>query len=203
MNIEFRHLKWAVVASQHRSLRRAAETLNIRQSTLSRCLRDLEHLIGPELFDRTTGGTQPTPIGREFLGTAQRLLEEVDSAFSRLRTHRRGEKGELRIGIHAPLSAGNLRATLIEHRARFEGVELLFIDGLKDRLLGDVLANVLDVAFVTAVHPPQWPERILPLWSERVIVALPEQHALREHATLDWRQIKDERILLTQRSRPC
>lgn len=199
MNIELRHLNWAIVASRHRSIRRAAETLNIRQSTLSRCLRDLEYEIGAALFDRTNGGTQPTPIGREFLGTAQRLLEEADSAFSRLKTRRRGENGELRIGVHGSLSAGNLRATLVEHRLRFEGVELRFIDGVRDRLLGDLLANALDVAIVTAVHPPQWSDRVLPLWSERVIVALPEQHALREHAALEWRQIKKERILLTQR----
>jgi DNA-binding transcriptional LysR family regulator len=31
---------------QHRSLRQAAEALNIRQSTLSRCLRDLEYNLG-------------------------------------------------------------------------------------------------------------------------------------------------------------
>jgi DNA-binding transcriptional LysR family regulator len=52
---------------------------------------------------------------------------------------------------------------------------------------------------VTAVHPPQWSERVLPLWNERVIVALPEQHPLRENGALEWRQIREERMLLTQR----
>nr|WP_271611293.1 LysR family transcriptional regulator [Bradyrhizobium sp. CCBAU 21360] len=39
--MEYRDLRWAIAASQHRSLRQAAETLRIKQSTFSRCLRSL------------------------------------------------------------------------------------------------------------------------------------------------------------------
>ncbi|MDR3471842.1 MAG: LysR family transcriptional regulator, partial [Devosia sp.] len=49
MTVELQDLRWAIVASQHRSLRQAAETLNIRQSTLSRGLRDLEYRLGAVL----------------------------------------------------------------------------------------------------------------------------------------------------------
>ncbi|WP_235885629.1 helix-turn-helix domain-containing protein [Bradyrhizobium niftali] len=62
--MEFRDLRWAIAASQHRSLRKAAETLRIKQSTLSRCLRSLEHTLGSKLFERTTGGTRPRMEGR-------------------------------------------------------------------------------------------------------------------------------------------
>jgi hypothetical protein len=53
VGVELRVLRWAIVAAQHKSLRRAAESLNIRQSTLSRGLRDLEHRLGAILFERT------------------------------------------------------------------------------------------------------------------------------------------------------
>ncbi|PWB84580.1 MAG: LysR family transcriptional regulator, partial [Methylocystaceae bacterium] len=89
MSPEIRDMKWAIVASQHRSLRQAAETLNVRQSTLSRCLRDLEHEVGVELFERTNGGTRPTLVGREFLEAAQRIVEDTDSTLHRLRAHGR------------------------------------------------------------------------------------------------------------------
>ncbi|WP_271565688.1 helix-turn-helix domain-containing protein [Bradyrhizobium sp. CCBAU 11386] len=55
--VEFRDLRWAIAASQHRSLRQAADTLRLKQSTLSRCLRSLEQTLGSELFERTNGGT--------------------------------------------------------------------------------------------------------------------------------------------------
>src|SRR5260221_6642925 len=76
VTVELRDLKWAIVTSQHRSLRQAAQTLNIRQSTLSRRLRDLEYQLGAELFERTNGGTRPTTAGQEFLDTARRIIED-------------------------------------------------------------------------------------------------------------------------------
>ena len=51
--MELRDLRWALVVSRHRSLRQAAATLNVRQSTLSRRLRDLEYRLEGivKLFD--------------------------------------------------------------------------------------------------------------------------------------------------------
>jgi hypothetical protein len=70
-SVEFRDLEWAIIASHHRSLRQAAEALDIRQSTLSRRLRDMEARLGAKLFERTNGGTRPTIAGREFLASAK------------------------------------------------------------------------------------------------------------------------------------
>ena len=96
MIIELRDLRWAIAASQHKSLRRAAATLSIRQSTLSRQLRDLEYRLGAELFERTNGGPHPTLIGQEFLNTARRIIEETDAAFVRLKAMSSGRAGRLR-----------------------------------------------------------------------------------------------------------
>jgi DNA-binding transcriptional LysR family regulator len=105
--VELRDLRWAIVASQHRSLRQAAEVLNIRQSTLSRRLRALEYQLGAVLFERTNGGTRPTVAGQEFLDAALRIIGDTDTVVSRLKTRSRGESGRLTIGVHASLSAGN------------------------------------------------------------------------------------------------
>jgi DNA-binding transcriptional LysR family regulator len=41
--------------------------LDVRQSTLSRGLRDLELQLGATLFERTNDGTRPTVVEQEFL----------------------------------------------------------------------------------------------------------------------------------------
>ena len=169
--LEFRDLRWAIVASQHRSLRQAAETLKVRQSTLSRSLRDLEHRLGAVLFERTNGGTHPTIEGQEFLEAARRIVEETEAIAVRLKTRSRGESGRLTIGVHASLSAGNLRATLIEHRRRFPDVETHLVDGSSDHLISDLENCAIDIAFVVEGNL-RWDGRSLPVWSERVVVAL-------------------------------
>lgn len=198
MVVELQDLRWAIIASQHRSLRQAAERLNIRQSTLSRRLRDLEHRLGAVLFERTNGGTRPTTAGQEFLETARRIIDEMDVAFSRLKTRHRGESGRLTIGVHASLSTGNLRATLIEHRRRFPDVEIHAVDGPSRHLISDLAADAIDIAIIMT-GSASWDDSSLPLWSERVIIALPEHHPLSNLKAIPWAKLANERLLLPQR----
>ena len=198
MSFEFRDLHWALTTAQHRSLRQAAETLDIRQSTLSRSLRDLEFQLGATLFERTNGGTRPTVAGQEFLDAARRIVEETETITTRLKTRSRGESGRLTIGIHASLSAGNLRATLLEHRHRLPDVETHFVDGSSDHLISDLADSAIDVAFV-AEDNSRWNDRSLWVWSERVVVALPEDHPLANLDIVQWSELRHEPLLLPQR----
>src|SRR5882672_5011803 len=64
--IDLQHLRYAVTARDQGSLRRAAESLSVQQSTLSRCIRQLEHSIGMTIFERSSGGVRATDAGRDF-----------------------------------------------------------------------------------------------------------------------------------------
>lgn len=198
MPMELKDLRWAIVASQHRSLRRAAQALNIRQSTLSRRLSDLEYCLGTELFERTNGGTHPTLIGQEFLEIARRIVEETDAAFARLKAMSNGQSGRLTVGVYVSLATGNLRATLSEYRRRFPDVRVHTVDGAHDRLLCSMITSTVDVAIMTTYYR-DWDDRKLPLWSERVIAALPEGHPLVEKSVLQWTDLAGEALLVQQR----
>jgi DNA-binding transcriptional LysR family regulator len=153
--------------------------------------------VGEVLFERTNGGTRPTLAGQEFLEGARRIVEETEAITARLRTRARGESGYLTIGVHASPSAGNLRATLIEHRRRFPEVETRLVDGSSDRLISNLANSAIDVAFV-AEEKPRWKEQSLPVWSERIVVALQEGHPLSNRDTIYWSDLKEEILLLPQ-----
>jgi DNA-binding transcriptional LysR family regulator len=82
--------------------------VSIRQSTLSRRLRDLECRLGTILFERTNGGTRPTVAGLEFFELARRVLEDTETALRNLRSRSRGETGKLTIGVRC--SAPHIRS---------------------------------------------------------------------------------------------
>ena len=187
-----------MVASQHRSLRSAAEALNVRQSTLSRRLRDLEQRLTARLFERTNGGTRPTAEGQEFLDAAKHILGETEALATRVKTRSRGESGRLAIGVQCSLSAGNLRATLIEHRRRFPGVQTYLVDGSSDHLVCDLAGANIDVAFVVDENL-DWDDKSLAVWSERVVAALPEAHALADGEFVRWIDLPGEVVLVPQR----
>jgi DNA-binding transcriptional LysR family regulator len=195
--IEFRELRWAIVASEHRSLRRAAETLNVRQSTLSRRLRELESALGAQLFERTNGGTRLTITGREFLASIRNILGETEGAVRRLQARSRGESGRLSIGIYASLSTGNLFATLVEHHRQHPAVEIHTVDGSHDQLQCALSDNSVDLA-ITTVSRSGWDDRMLPLWSERVIAAVHTDHPLANNDLIVWSELAGEPILIPQ-----
>lgn len=197
MNIEIRDFRLALVSSQHRSLRRAAEALNIRQSTLSRRLYQIERKLGVMLFERTNGGTHPTMVGLEFIAGAKRILDGVDTELLRISGRSRGEHGLLTIGVHASPSAGNMHATLVEYHRRFSDMDVRTVDGSHERLLYALAGNSVDVAIMTG-PATTWDGRMLPLWSERVIVAFPEHHPLCQSSRIRWVDIANEKFLIPQ-----
>ena len=117
---------------------------------------------------------------------------------ARLKTRSRGESGGLTIGVHASLSAGNLRATLIEHRRAFPDVEIHLVDGSSEHLISDVASSAIDVAFVADNHPER-DAKWLSVWSERVVVALPEDHPLASRDVVHWSDLRHEALLVPQR----
>lgn len=197
MTIELRDLRWAIVVSQHRSLRQAASALNVRQSTLSRRLRDMEGRVGAQLFERTNGGTHPTVAGCEFLTSARHILGETDAALRKLQARSRGENGRLTIGIYASLSTGNMFATLLDHRRAFPDVEVRTVDGNQDQLVNALTSKTIDVA-VMSVSRSGWGDRALSLWSERVIVALHAMHALAGRPMIHWPDLTGESFIIPQ-----
>jgi DNA-binding transcriptional LysR family regulator len=196
--VDLQQMRYAVAAAEHGSFRRAAEGLHLRQSTLSRCIRQLEDSIGMTLFERSSGGVRATPAGRDFLRTAQSILEQVDTLMTNVRSAGRGEAGRLSIGFYTSLSAGNLRATLIDFGRRFPQIEIEMLESPRTCLVNALRNAAVDIAIIPGVRP--LPEmRTLSLWSERIMVAIPEEHALARKAAVHWIDLRDERLLLSQR----
>lgn len=126
------------------------------------------------------------------------MVEETESITARLKTRSRGESGRLTVGVHASLSAGNLRATLVDYRHRFPEVETHLVDGSSDHLISDVASAAIDVAFVATNHSEN-DSTSLSVWSERVVVALPEDHLLASRDIVRWSDLTHEALLLPQR----
>jgi regulatory helix-turn-helix LysR family protein len=54
--VDLQQRRYAIAAADHGSFRRAAEALLVWQSTLSRCIRQLENSIRMIVFGRSSGG---------------------------------------------------------------------------------------------------------------------------------------------------
>jgi len=198
MDVGLRHLQYVVTAAQHGSFRRAAAVLQIRQSTLSRSIRNLEFRLGVTLFFRSSAGVRPTPAGTQFLGTAQRLLADFDSLVSGARALSRGKAGRLTLGLPTSFAMAMLRAVLLDYANEHPDVDIHLVAQAKPTLLADLNADALDLAIVVGSIERQDLES-LSLWSERILVAVPQSRPLARRSFIYWTDLIDEIVLMSRR----
>src|SRR5258708_38357863 len=72
--VDLQHLRYAMAAADHGSFRRAADALLLRQSTLSRCIRQLEDSVGMVVFER--GAALGDPKSRHHSRPPQAHLDD-------------------------------------------------------------------------------------------------------------------------------
>jgi DNA-binding transcriptional LysR family regulator len=195
--VDLQHLRYAVAAADHGSFRRAAEVLLLQQSTLSRCIRQLEHSLGMTVFERSSGGVRATTAGRHFLRTARSIVEQMDSLVNSAYHVGRGEAGRLSVGFYTSISAGNLLATLVDFKRRFSQINVCLKESSRVRLVTALRNGVLDIAIATS-ELPLLADQGMPLWSERILLALLEEHPLAGKDVVHWTDLRGETVLLSQ-----
>jgi DNA-binding transcriptional LysR family regulator len=194
--LEIKQLRYAVLAAETRSFARAAALLRIKQATLSRRVSDLEHRLGVKLFERTTRGAMPTAVGAAFVANARRILADIDRLHSAARALGNGEAGELTIGFCAPLGAGHLRGLVIDFLTRYPEVRLHGEEQDRRQLRHGLQSEAIDLAVISGWIPQDGLLRRA-LWSERVLVAVPEGHELTSRQRIYWTDLRDERFVFS------
>ena len=197
VHIDLQHFRFAAAAAECGSFRKAAELLRVSQPTLSRTIKQLEHLIGVVLFERSSGGVTPTSAGAAVLRMARAILEEFDALIATAALTRDGHVGRLAIGFCTSLSIGNLRASLLDFREKFPHIELATVERRRTRLANGLRTGTLDLLILTGSVPlPN--SKTKALWSERVYVVLPENHPLTSRQVVYWADLRDTTIILSE-----
>lgn len=191
---DLRHFHYALASAEHGSFRRAAAALNVQQSTVSRGIRSLEHLVGAELFERGHGGIRPTSAGDLFLREAILGFDHLERAIQRVGALLRGEYGDLMVGVSVPLTA--LDDALERFRKEYEGVSVEIVESTTGASFALIRQRKLDVAFV-ANSPADGILSSLHLRDERMTVLLPNSHRLANARELDLEDLRHERIILS------
>lgn len=95
-----------VAVTERGSFSAAARALNVPLATLSRKVSDLESVLGARLLIRTTRKLTLTDAGIVYVGSARRILEQVDEAEREAAGEFTQPKGEL--VLTAPIMFGRL-----------------------------------------------------------------------------------------------
>ncbi|MBE0591863.1 MAG: LysR family transcriptional regulator [Gemmatimonadales bacterium] len=135
------------------SFTRAASTLGMAQSALSRHVSALEQEFGERLFHRTGRGVVLTEFGRDILPRVESLLNEARRLREEVVARRDNVGGEIALGVLASLSPVLVTPVLTRIREQLPAVRVRVMDGLNDRI-EDWLANGrVDIAVMYGERP--------------------------------------------------
>ncbi|CAD7338152.1 LysR family transcriptional regulator [Sphingomonadales bacterium 58] len=195
MPFDIRQLRYAIAAADHGSFYRASRALDVEQSTLSRAVLKLERVIGNNIFNRSQAGVTMTIAGAQFIRAARPMVANAEKMVAMMRAAGQGRAGGLMIGHNTAISAGHLRATMLGWRAANPDVEIDGVEADRGALLAGLDTGEIDIAILVgeAGHAGFRREGF---WNERVIAALPADHALAASEVVHWTDLRRERFLL-------
>ena len=143
--LEFELLRSFVAVADCGGFHRAAELLNLTQSTVSQQIKRLELETKRPLFRRTTRSVALTDDGEMLLGDARRLLKLEEEARHRLIAPRLS--GTVRLGANEEFAEGSLPAALGRFAGLHPHVKLEVQIGVSSELIEQLDAGKLDVVF--------------------------------------------------------
>jgi LysR family hydrogen peroxide-inducible transcriptional activator len=195
--MNFRDLRYLVALADHRHFGRAAAASFVSQPTLSTQIRKLEEELGVALVERAPRRVMLTPIGREIVERARKVIAEVEQMGEIARRSQDPEAGTVRLGIFPTLAPYLLPHVLPAIRARFPRLELLLVEEKTDQILARLRDGRLDAGVLALpLHDDQL--QIEPLFDEPFVLAVPQRHALAGRPSLKLRDLDDQHLLLLE-----
>jgi len=196
--MELRHLRYFIAVAETLNFSKASLRLNIAQPPLSRQIKQLEDELGTPLLLRDRRRVALTDAGRIFLQEARAILNHSVHAMESVRRAAKGELGFLRIGIGSGLGHA-VNRVLFEHAKSFPGIEIECKDILSTLQNAALREREVDVGFL---YPPVDADHVIsrPLFEEPFLVYLSSSHPLARRRKLRLVQLKDEPLLLYDRT---
>ncbi len=176
--MEIHEIRYFLALSETLNFTRAAENSNVTQPALTRAIRNLELKLGAPLVHRERGNTHLTDLGRLMKPYFEEMLGRMEEAKRRAQDFVRLTDSVLRVGVMCTIGPWRLIDLFGGFNRRYKGVELYLKDGSAAELEESLTAGDIDVAIYCRPEEPSEALHTLPLYSERIVVAVSPAHEL-------------------------
>lgn len=149
----------------------AARRLDISQAGVSQHVRQLEDSFGAALLDRSTRPARPTASGQRLYEHARELLSRAHQMGETVRALSRTRRSLLRVGCVDSFAAAIGPDLVRGLSGRVQRLRL--VSGINPGLAEQFANHQLDVLITTNPQPEESGRKVVPLFSEQFVLALP------------------------------
>jgi DNA-binding transcriptional LysR family regulator len=179
-------------AASEVNITRAAELLQVPQSTVSRRLQSLEKAMGVTLFQPVGRGVQLTAQGRDFLARIRSPLRAIDDAIASVKANADPESGLVRFGFPLTLGPVSIPSLLADFHATAPHIRLRLVQAHAESLIEQLRDGSLDLAIVIPA-PVELPSTTIGEQPIQLYVA--RTHRLASRSRVDLSELADETFI--------
>lgn len=146
---KLRQLEYLVALADARTFREAATATHVTQPTLTQQIQALEKRLGAILVKRNTTPVELTPLGRDVVRRARRVLMEVADIRKIGRLGDQGVAGIVKLGISPTLGPYIMPEAVARLHRRFPDLRLHLVEGVLASQLAALRRGELDMLIAT------------------------------------------------------
>lgn len=143
--LKLRHLVLITTIAERASVVRAAEHLHITQPVVTRGLRDLERILGVQLFERGPRGMQLTIYGEAVVEHARAVLAQIRQAGQHISELHAAGIGTVTVGTHVAGSNVVLPRAIARLKRQRRSVTVVVKEATPDVLTADLRTGQIDL----------------------------------------------------------
>ncbi len=193
--MELRHLHYFKAVAEELNYRKASERLFISQPGLSRQIKQLEEMLGVQLFERDKKHVELTASGAYFKEEVDFVLNHLELTKSQLKLIADGKVGELRIGFLGSAS-NQILPDLLSKLNALQPLISTSLEELSNSMQVEMIQrDKLDLGFVRMASVPEGLEMKTVLRDSFSLV-VPENHPIGTTDFFSISQFKDESFIL-------
>ncbi|HZZ93659.1 MAG TPA: LysR family transcriptional regulator [Usitatibacter sp.] len=188
--LKLRQLELLAQLVEHQSLARASSAMSVTQPAATKLLREMESMLGVELFERLPRGMRATAFGEIMTRQARTALAALDRARDEIAALIEGASGSVSVGSVRGATASLLAPAVAALHAKRPGIRMnvlvdaaeIVVPRLREARLDIVLGNVpSSLAGTDLVFEP--------LLDEPLAVVAGLHHPLAHRRRLRWNDV--------------
>jgi DNA-binding transcriptional LysR family regulator len=170
--LEMHEIRYFLTLSETLNFTRAAQACSVTQPALTRAIKALEDKLGGPLVHRERGNTHLTELGRKVQPLLRDAFERVAEARKVAEDFTHMRSATLRVGVMCTIGPHNLVGLLRGFLRLHDGISLFMRDGPALAIEEELLRGDLDLAIYGRPGAVEDGLHRLPLYTERMMIAL-------------------------------
>ncbi|HKY40155.1 MAG TPA: LysR substrate-binding domain-containing protein [Polyangiaceae bacterium] len=190
-----RQLQYVVAVAETLGFHKAAQRCHVSQPTLSAQVKQLEDVLGVQLFERDRRRVLLTAGGAIVVAHARRVLLEMSDMIAAAKQLTDPDAGTYRIGVIPTIAPYLLPDVMPAVRTRFPKLQLVFREEKTDDIVGDLREGQLDAGLLALeANIGEWASGHVA--RDPFVIALPHGHPLARKKRVAASELEDEKVLL-------